>query len=176
MDLKKHIRSIPGFPKEGIVFRDITPLLRDPDALREAVRRLAEPFKDDRVDLVLSAEARGFIFGPAVALELGAGFVPIRKPGKLPAETVEETYELEYDTDTLAMHLDAVEAGQRVLMLDDLLATGGTMAACCRMAEQRGAEIVGCAFLVELSLLGGREKLAGYRVVSLIDYASEEED
>ena len=176
MDLKKCIRSIAGFPKAGIVFRDITPLLRDPEALRETVGRLAKPFADDDVDLVLSAEARGFILGPAVALKLGAGFVPIRKPGKLPAETVEETYDLEYGTDTLAMHLDAIEPGQRVLMLDDLLATGGTIAACCRMAEQRGSEIVGCAFLIELSFLGGREKFSPYRVVSLIDYASEDED
>jgi adenine phosphoribosyltransferase len=175
MDLKAHIRSIRDFPTEGIVFRDITPLLGDAAALREAVGALSEPFADQGVDLVLAAEARGFIFGGAVACQLGAGFVPVRKPGKLPAQTVERTYELEYGTDTLSMHLDAIEPDQRVLLLDDLLATGGTMRACCDLVEEVGGSVAGCVFLIELSFLGGRKLLEGYRVVSLIDYASEEE-
>jgi len=173
-ELSNYIRSIPDFPKEGIVFRDITTLLKDGDALRRAVDELAAPFEGDGVDLVVGAEARGFILGGAVACKLGAGFVPVRKAGKLPAETIEETYELEYGTDTVALHRDAIQPGQRVLMLDDLLATGGTMAACCRMVERLEGRIVGCAFLIELSYLRGREKLGNYRVVSLIDYESEE--
>ncbi len=175
MDLKDHIRSIPDFPTEGIVFRDITTLLRDPHALSEAVEALSEPFAGEGVDLVLAAEARGFIFGGAVACRLGAGFVPVRKPGKLPAETIERSYELEYGTDTLTMHRDAVTPGQRVLLLDDLLATGGTMKACCELVEEAGGQVVGCIFLVELSFLGGRELLKDYKVVSLVDYASEED-
>jgi len=173
-ELKHYIRSVPDFPKKGIVFRDITPLLNDAGALRLAADALAAPFAEDGVELVVAAEARGFILGAAVACRLGAGFVPVRKPGKLPAETIEETYELEYGTDTLAMHRDAVRAGQKVLMLDDLLATGGTMAACCRLVEKLGGRIVGCCFLIELSYLGGRDKLGRYRLVSLIDYESEE--
>jgi len=174
MDLKEHIRSVRDFPTEGIVFRDITPLLKDAEAFAEAVRALAEPFRQERVDLVLAPEARGFIFGGAVALQLGAGFVPVRKPGKLPAETLERTYELEYGVDTLAVHRDAVRPGDRVLVLDDLLATGGTVRACCELVEELGGEVVGCAFLIELSFLGGREKLAGRRLIALIDYPSED--
>ena len=173
MDLKSFIRDVAGFPKEGIVFRDITPLLKDAAAFQEAVRALAAPFRDEDAELVLGAEARGFILGGAVACELGAGFVPVRKVGKLPAETIEQSYELEYGTSTLAMHLDAVRAGQRVLLVDDLLATGGTMAACARMVEALGGEVVACAFLVELSFLNGRDALRPYRVVSLIEYESE---
>jgi len=173
-ELSNYIRSIADFPEKGIVFRDITTLLKDGDALRRAVDELAAPFEGDGVDLVVCAEARGFILGGAVACKLGAGFVPVRKAGKLPAETIEETYELEYGTDTVTLHRDAIQPGQRVLMLDDLLATGGTMAACCRMVERLGGRIVGCAFLIELSYLRGREKLGDYPVVSLIDYESEE--
>jgi adenine phosphoribosyltransferase len=173
MDLKKFIRDVPGFPKEGIVFRDITPLLKDAAALQEAVRALAAPFREEDVELVLGAEARGFILGGAVACELGAGFVPVRKVGKLPAETIEQAYELEYGTSTLAMHRDAVRAGQRVLLVDDLLATGGTVAACAQMVEALGGEVVACAFLVELSFLKGRDALRPYRVVSLIEYEAE---
>ena len=171
--LKDVIRNIPDFPKKGIVFRDITPLLADPAALSQAVDGLAEPFRNSRVDVVVGAEARGFIFGPAVAYRLGVGFVPVRKPGKLPYETLSESYDLEYGTDTLEIHKDGIRPGQRVLMVDDLLATGGTMAACCRLVESLGGEIVGCAFVVELSFLTGRDKLGGYEVVSLVDYESE---
>ena len=174
MDLKAYIRSIPGFPKPGIVFRDITTLLKEPAAFRVAVDALAEPFLGERIDLVVAAEARGFIFGGAVACRLGAGFVPVRKPRKLPAEAVQRTYELEYGTDALAVHRDAIKPGQRVLVLDDLLATGGTVAACCDLVEELGGEVVACVFLIELSYLGGRKKLPGRRVLSLIDYPSED--
>jgi adenine phosphoribosyltransferase len=173
MDLKDSIRSIPDFPTQGIVFRDISTLLKDPAALQAAVDQLVEPFVDDDIGLVVAAEARGFIFGGAMACRLNAGFVPVRKPGKLPAETIERTYELEYGTDTLTMHKDAVEPGDRVLVVDDLLATGGTIKACCDLVEQLGGEVVACAFLIELSFLPGREKLGDRRIVTLIDYDSE---
>jgi len=173
MNLKDYIRSIPDFPKKGIVFRDITTLICDPAALRAAADALAGPFQQDGVDLVVSPEARGFIFGSMVADRLGAGFVPVRKPGKLPYKTVERTYELEYGTDTLTMHEDAIRPGQRVLVLDDLLATGGTIKACCDLVEELGGQVVGCAFVIELSFLDGRQKLRDYRVVSLVDYESE---
>ena len=173
MDLKDSIRSIPDFPTTGINFRDITTLLKDADAFREAVDALVEPFVGEQIDQVVAAEARGFILGGVAAYKLGAGFVPVRKPGKLPAETVERTYELEYGTDTLTVHRDAIQPGNRVLVLDDLLATGGTVAACCELVESLGGEVVACAFLIELSSLGGRAKLPGRRVVSLIDYESE---
>ena len=172
-DLKKIIRSIPDFPKPGIMFRDITSLLQDPDALRTVVDTIAEHFDEGGVDVVVGVEARGFIFGPAIACKLGAGFVPVRKPGKLPAETISATYELEYGTDTVEIHKDAIKPGQRVLMMDDLLATGGTMAACCELVEKLGGEIIGCAFVIELSFLNGRAKLAKYDIFSLVDYDSE---
>jgi len=175
LELKKYIRSIPGFPKDGIVFRDITPLLADGRALREACKRIADHYRAKKPDLVVGAEARGFIFGAGVALDLGVGFAPVRKPGKLPAKTVSYTYELEYGTDTLTMHWDAVKEGQRVLLIDDLLATGGTMEACAKMVEQLGGQVVGCGFVVDLSFLPGRKKLAKYDVFSLIEYKSEEE-
>ena len=174
MDLKRHIRKIPDFPKPGIVFIDITTLLTDPAALQAAVDALVEPFADEQIDLVMAAEARGFIFGGAVACRLGAGFVPVRKPGKLPAETLERTYELEYGTDTLAVHRDAVKPGDRVLVLDDLLATGGTVNACCDLVEELGGQVVACAFLIELSFLDGRRKLDGRRVVALLDYPTQD--
>lgn len=174
-DLKQHIRSVPDWPEEGIVFRDITTLLKDSGALQRSVDELAEPFEDRDIDQVVAAEARGFILGPPVAMQLDAGFIPVRKPGKLPAETIEETYELEYGTDTLTMHRDALEPGASVLMLDDLLATGGTMAACCRMVEKMDAEIEACAFLIELDFLEGRQKLQDYEIVSLIHYESEDD-
>ncbi len=170
---KACIRNVPDFPKPGIVFRDITPLIRDPEALRGVVRRMADLFREQCVDLVVGIESRGFIFGPAVAMELGVGFVPLRKPGKLPAETVKETYELEYGTDAVEIHADAVEPGQKVLLLDDLLATGGTMAASCRLIERLGGEVAGVVFLVELDFLKGRSKLARYNPVSLLHYESE---
>jgi len=173
-DLRSYIRSIPDFPKPGIMFRDITPLLEDPAALREAVRRMAEPYGPSAVNVVVGAESRGFIFGTGVALALDAGFVPVRKKGKLPARTLEVTYELEYGTDTIQMHADAIGPEMRVLMVDDLLATGGTMAACCEMVEKAGGRIVGVEFLIELSFLNGRQCLGGYPIRSQIVYDSEE--
>ncbi|MFP4055513.1 MAG: adenine phosphoribosyltransferase [Candidatus Brocadiia bacterium] len=172
--LKDAIRGIRDFPKPGIVFRDITPVLAHPELFRQAVERLSQPYYDSGVQLVAGTEARGFILAPAVALQLGAGFVPIRKKGKLPCETFQATYELEYGTDALEMHRDAIQPGARVLMVDDLLATGGTMKACCDMVEQAGGAIVGCVFLVELSFLGGRDKLAGYDLHVLVDFPSED--
>ena len=172
-NLARFIRDVPDFPKPGIIFKDITPLLADPAAFRQAVDQLAEPFRGAGVEVVVAAEARGFIFGGAVACELGAGFVPVRKPGKLPAETTSETYQLEYGTDTLEIHTDAVRPGQKVLLLDDLLATGGTMAATARLVEKLGAEVVGVAFLIELSFLRGREKLKDYNLITLIQYEAE---
>lgn len=172
--LKDYIRSIPDFPKPGIMFRDITPLLSHPDAFRASIERLADGFRDSGVSVVAAAEARGFIFAAPLALELNCAFVPVRKPGKLPFDTRAFHYELEYGKDTLEMHSDAIKQGDRVLLIDDLLATGGTMQACCKLAEQSGAEIVGCGFVVELTFLPGREKLAPHRVVSLIEYDSED--
>ncbi len=174
VDLRRCIRSIPDFPKPGILFRDITPLLKEPAAVRQAVRDMAEPYRDAKVDAVLGAEARGFIFAALIAAELEAGIVPVRKVGKLPAETTGVTYDLEYGTDTLEMHADAIARGDHVLMVDDLLATGGTMAACCELVEKAGGEIAGIEFLIELAPLKGRERLEGYPVRSLIVYEGEE--
>ena len=173
IDLAQFIRSVPDFPKPGIVFRDITPLLADPQALDQAVDQLAKPYRDSKIDIVAAVESRGFIFGPAVARELSAGFVPIRKPGKLPAATTSASYELEYGSDTIEIHTDAITPGQRVLLLDDLLATGGTMAAACRLVTGLGAQIVAIAFLIELAFLHGREKLTDHEILSLITYAAE---
>ena len=172
-DLRSCIRSIPDFPKAGVMFRDITPLLLDPAAFEEALRRMAEPYAQGEVDVVVGAESRGFIFAAPIALRLGAGFVPIRKKGKLPARTLSTTYDLEYGTDTVEMHTDAVRRGSRVLMVDDLLATGGTMAASCQMVEKAGGRIVGVEFLIELAFLGGRARLEGYPVRSQIVYEDE---
>jgi adenine phosphoribosyltransferase len=173
LDLESCIRGIADFPKPGIMFRDITPLLKDPKGFAEAIRRMAAPYKKGDVDVVVGAESRGFLFGVAIAQALGAGFVPIRKKGKLPAATTCVTYSLEYGTDTLEMHLDAVAPGARVLMVDDLLATGGTMAAGCEMVEKVGGRIVGVEFLIELSFLNGRAKLAKYPVHTQIVYENE---
>ena len=173
LDLRSSIRSIPDFPKPGILFRDITPLLADVRALGEAVRRMAEPYGKGDVDVVVGAESRGFIFAAPIALALDAGFVPVRKKGKLPAETASVTYDLEYGTDTLEMHTDAVSGGTRVLMVDDLLATGGTMAAGCEMVEKAGGKIVGVEFLIELAFLNGRAKLQTYPVRTQIVYEDE---
>lgn len=167
------IGSVRDFPKRGIVFRDITPLLADAEGLALAVKAMADPFRDKQVDLVVGAESRGFIFGTAVALELGCGFAPVRKPGKLPAATICEEYELEYGSDKVEMHADAVQPGQRVLMVDDLLATGGTMKACCRLVEKLGGEIVGMSFLIELAFLPGRAQLPGYDMHTIISYDQE---
>ncbi len=173
MNLEAFIRDVVDFPKEGIVFKDITPMLADPAALKDAVAQLAAPYRDMHVDVVVGMESRGFIFGPAVACELGAGFVPTRKPGKLPADTISETYELEYGTDTLEIHADAIKPGQKVLMVDDLIATGGTMKAACELVKKLGGEIVGAAFVVELSFLNGRDKLPGIDVMSLMQVDGE---
>ena len=170
MDLCQYIRDIPDFPIEGILFRDITPLLQDPLALNEAMRQLAAPYDDSQIDLVAGIESRGFIFGVPVAQTLGAGFVPIRKPGKLPAETYSVEYSLEYGTNTLELHRDGVQPGDKVLIIDDLLATGGTARAAAELVEACGGTVVGIAFLIELTDLGGREKLSGYDVLSVIAY------
>jgi adenine phosphoribosyltransferase len=173
VDLRAFIRDIPGFPRQGIVFKDITPLMADAGALDAAVMGLADYARPLDVDVVVAAEARGFLLGPALARELGAGFVLARKPGKLPHETVRAEYLLEYGTDALELHSDAVAAGSRVLVHDDLLATGGTAKALCELVEQLGGQVVGCAFLIELAFLDGRERLAGYPVHALISYDAE---
>ena len=167
-ELKKHIRDIPGFPKEGIIFKDITPLLKHPAAFRKAVDKLAGKFKKKKIDVVVCVEARGFIFGSAVAYKLGAGVVPVRKKGKLPHKTHSVTYDLEYGQDTLEMHQDAFEKGARVLIVDDLLATGGTTKAVIDLVNRVGGKVAGIVFLIELTALKGREKLEGYPVHSLI--------
>jgi adenine phosphoribosyltransferase len=173
MNLRAFIRDIPDFPKDGIVFKDITPLLLDPAALDFTVSSIASYARPLGVDLVVAAEARGFILGAAVARELGVGFVPARKPGKLPAQTVSAEYILEYGVDALEMHADALGNGARVLLHDDLLATGGTARALGELAEGAGAVVAGCAFLVELAFLGGRERLAPFDVHTLIAYDAE---
>jgi len=171
--LRTIIRNVPDFPKPGVVFRDITTLLADPQATRDAADAITEPYKAAGVDVVVGIESRGFIFGSLVAERLGVAFAPVRKPGKLPAGKIEETYDLEYGTDTIEMHIDAVKPGQKVLMVDDLLATGGTMAAACRLVERLGGEVVGCTFVIELSFLQGRRKLDGRNTFALVDYDSE---
>jgi adenine phosphoribosyltransferase len=171
LDLRSYVRDIPDFPRPGIVFKDITPLLLDASALDAAVAGLEAYAEPLGVELVVAAEARGFILGGALARQLGAGFVPARKPGKLPHETVSEEYALEYGIDALEVHADALAGGARVLIHDDLLATGGTARALCELVAGRGASVVGCAFLVELSFLGGRERLAPHDVYALIEYA-----
>jgi adenine phosphoribosyltransferase len=173
MDLRSRIRDIPGFPSPGIVFKDITPLLADAAALREAVDALADRAKPKHVDCVIAAEARGFLLGPALALALGAGFVLARKPGKLPYDTVSAEYVLEYGTDRLELHTDAVARGARVLVHDDLLATGGTARALCELVETLDGTVVGCSFLIELAYLGGRRRLEPYEVDALIRYDEE---
>ena len=173
VDLEALVRDIPDFPKPGIVFKDITPVLASPEGLDVAVRGLADLARDLRVDVVIGAEARGFLLGPAIARELGAGFVLARKPGKLPHETVRAEYVLEYGTDALELHSDAVAAGARVLVHDDLLATGGTAKALCELVEQLDGQVVACGFLIELAFLNGRENLAGYEVRSLLRFDAE---
>ncbi|HUS40313.1 MAG: adenine phosphoribosyltransferase [Pirellulales bacterium] len=170
IDLKDFVRSIPDFPKPGILFRDITPMLASPAALRATVERLSDHYRDREVHLVAAAEARGFIFAAPLALQLNAGFVPVRKPGKLPFDTHAFHYELEYGTDALEIHIDGVEAGCNVLLVDDLLATGGTMEACCRLVERVRANVIGCAFVIELTGLGGRKRIAPHETFSLIQY------
>ncbi|MBJ7329362.1 MAG: adenine phosphoribosyltransferase [Solirubrobacteraceae bacterium] len=173
MNLGDYIRDIPDFPKPGILFKDITPVLADPAALDAAILGLADWARPLRVDTVIGAEARGFLLGPALARELEAGFALARKPGKLPHETIRAEYELEYGTDSLELHTDAISEGSRVLVHDDLLATGGTASALVHLVEQAGGVVIGCAFLIELAFLAGRERLAGQDVHALLRYDGE---
>ena len=167
------IRNIPDFPKKGIVFRDITTLLKDADALKKTISLLQEQYRNSKIDKVVCIESRGFIIGSALAVSLNAGFVPIRKKGKLPAEVIMEQYALEYGTDTIEMHVDAIRRGERVLLHDDLLATGGTMCAAIKLVERLQAHVIGVSFLIELSFLEGRKRIGNYDVFSLIQYNSE---
>lgn len=169
-DLKSYIREVPDYPKPGILFYDITTLLQDPQGFRQAVDRFVWLFVGERVDKVVGMESRGFMFAPIVAYNLAAGFVPVRKPGKLPAGTLREEYALEYGTDALEMHEDAIRPGERVLVVDDLVATGGTAAATAKLVESAGGEVAALGFLLELEFLQPRQRLAGYRVESLIRY------
>jgi adenine phosphoribosyltransferase len=168
--LRAKIREVPDFPKPGILFYDITTLLSDPAAFREAIELMTEPFKDERIDVVVGMESRGFIFSAPMALHLDAGFVPVRKLGKLPSETISVEYELEYGTNTLEVHRDAIRPRQRVLIVDDLLATGGTVLGTIELVKQLKGDIAGLSFLVELGALKGRQRLAGYRIHSVIGY------
>ena len=166
--LKKYIRNVPDFPKPGIQFKDITPLLQNSQTLLLTSQMLAEPFLDDQIDYVVGLESRGFIFGPRLAQDLGAGFIPIRKPGKLPVETVEASYELEYGIDSVEMHADAVSKGDKVLIHDDLIATGGTAKAATELVQQLGAEVIGYSFIIELTFLNGRETLADSKPIEVL--------
>jgi adenine phosphoribosyltransferase len=170
MDLKQHIRHVPDFPKAGILFYDITTLLRDAKGFETTIDRLSAPYENQSIELVVGIESRGFILGSGVAQRLGAGFIPIRKPGKLPARRIKETYELEYGTDALEIHADAVQRGQRVLIVDDVLATGGTASAAARLVRQLGGDLHGLAFLIELMFLKGQSKLPGEKVFSVLQY------
>ncbi|MBN1879958.1 adenine phosphoribosyltransferase [bacterium] len=170
MDLKAYIRDIPDFPKPGIIFKDITPLLADPDAFHSAVRSMAEPFRNAGITKVVGVEARGFLFAPPIAMELHAGIVPVRKPGKLPYKTVQHTYDLEYGTDTIEIHKDALGPRDKVLIIDDLLATGGTVDAACSLVTKLGATVTGICFVIELEFLNGRKKIDSYPIHSLIKY------
>lgn len=173
MDLRSTIRDVPDFPKAGVIFKDITTLLKDGSAFHSAVGQLCEPFRQQAVDQIVGIESRGFIFGAAMAYELETGFVPVRKPGKLPSKTIKETYSLEYGTDTVEIHQDAIQPGQRILIVDDLLATGGTAAATLRLIQSLKGIPVGAAFLIELQFLNGRQKLGGLPVHVLIGYDTE---
>ncbi len=170
LDLADYVRSIPDFPKPGILFRDITPMLRHPAAFRQAVTMLANRYRGIQLDAVAAAEARGFIFAAPLAMELGIGFVPVRKPGKLPFDTHAFHYELEYGSDSLEIHIDGITEGQNVLIVDDLLATGGTIDACCKLVEKCGANVAGCAFVIELTSLKGAQRIARYQPYSLLKY------
>ena len=170
MDLKQHIRSVPDFPKAGILFYDITTLLRDPGGFKATIDGLSTPYVGQGIDVVIGIESRGFILGGAVAQRIGAGFIPIRKPGKLPAKAIKETYDLEYGTDALEIHEDAIEKGQRVLVVDDVLATGGTAAAAAELVKKLGGNLHGLAFLIELLFLNGKARLEGQNVYSVIKY------
>jgi adenine phosphoribosyltransferase len=170
MDLNKYIATIEGFPKEGISFKDITPLLQNGDAFKYSIDKFVEFAKSVGAEVIVGPESRGFIFGTPVAYAMNVGFVPIRKPGKLPRETIEYNYDLEYGSNTLCMHLDSIKPGQKVLIIDDLLATGGTVEAAVKLIEKLGGEVVGLAFVIELDGLNGRDKLKGYKVFNLLNY------
>ena len=170
MDLKQHIRSVPDFPKTGILFYDITTLLRDPQGFRMTIDMLSTPYVGQGIDSVVGIESRGFILGAAVAERIGAGFIPIRKPGKLPAKAIKETYDLEYGKDALEIHEDAIDKGQRILIVDDVLATGGTAAAAVQLVRKLGGELHGMAFLIELLFLNGKQKIAQENVYSVLQY------
>lgn len=170
MDLKKYIRNIPDFPQKGIMFKDITTLLKEPAVFKYTVDAIVDRYKNKNISKVVSVEARGYIFGGAIAYNLNCGFIPVRKPGKLPAETISMEYTLEYGKNTIEIHKDAINNSERILVFDDLLATGGTVLATCQLIEKLGGEIIGCAFLINLTYLNGAEKLKGYNVFSLIEY------
>lgn len=176
MNLKDYIRPVADFPKPGIMFRDITPMLKSPAAMSMAIERLAEPFRSLGITTVMGPEARGFVFGVPLAMALGAAFIPVRKPGKLPYATHKFQYELEYGTDSLEMHQDAIDEGDRVLLVDDLLATGGTIEACMKLAQLQNANVVGACFVVELAFLNGRNRLVPLAVNSLVTYQTEDAD
>lgn len=173
MNLKDYIRNVPDFPKPGIMFRDITPLLSSHEAFRHSIKLFADHYRSAKPTAILAAESRGFIFAAPLAIELGAAFVPVRKPGKLPFKTHQFQYDLEYGSDALEIHVDAVSPGSRVLLIDDLLATGGTIEACVKLAEESQAEVIGCGFLIELTFLKGRDRLKNHDVFSLLQYADE---
>jgi len=175
-DIKRKIRTIPNFPTQGIMFRDITPLLQDPFTRRYVILAVEEYFKDKKIDVVVAAESRGFIFGAILAHEMYCSFVPLRKPGKLPYKTIRQEFQTEYSTDAFEIHEDGIHKGQNVLVVDDLLATGGTAEAACKLVEKLGGKVVGLAFVIELSYLNGKERLKDYDVFSLIKYKSEDED
>lgn len=173
IDLKTLIRNVPNFPKKGIGFKDITTLLKEGHAFQHAIKELCKPYRNQKVDVVVGIESRGFILGGAIAVELGVGFVPVRKPGKLPAATWKEEYELEYGTDAIEIHRDAIQKGMQVLVIDDLLATGGTAAATIRLIKRLGGDVIGVAFLIELSFLKGREKIKNIPMHVLVDFSEE---
>ena len=170
MDLKQYIRDVPDFPKQGILFKDITTLLKEPEPFQYAIDTIFDKYRDKKIDKVVSVEARGYIFGGALAYKLNCGFVPVRKPGKLPSQTIAMDYTLEYGTNTIEIHKDALKPDERVLVFDDLLATGGTVEATCQLIEKLGARIICCVFLIDLTFLKGSEKLKKYEVFSLIEY------
>lgn len=173
MDLKEKIRSIPGWPVEGVIFRDITTLLQDPEAFKTACDAFYQRYKDMQIDKIVGIDARGFVFGSVLAYQLGVGFIPVRKKGKLPYQTIQQSYSLEYGEDTLEMNADAISPGERVLIVDDLIATGGTISATIKLVEQLGGSVIECAFLVELPDLKGRDKIDGYAVFALTEFEGE---
>jgi adenine phosphoribosyltransferase len=172
-DIKAAIRTVPDFPKKGVMFRDITTLVKNHAVFEYTIERLAEIFKDEKIDIVVGIESRGFIIGAPLALRLGVGFVPVRKPGKLPYESIKNEYDTEYSTDSVEMHIDAIQPGQRVLMVDDLIATGGTMKASIELVEKLAGEVIGVAFVVDLPDLHGKEKLEDYNVVTLVEFEGD---